>query len=50
MLHWLRFLDLVSNLLWYSIINPFILLDTKDSHLAHKEIRDNQKMKKYGHN
>ena len=39
MLHWFRFLDLIPNLLWYSIINPFILLDIEDSHLAHQEIR-----------
>lgn len=36
--------------IWYSIINSFILLGIKDSYWADKEIRDRQKMKKYGHN
>lgn len=36
--------------IWYSIFNLSILFDIKDSSLALKEIRDIQKMTKYGHN
>lgn len=45
MLHWLRFLDLISNFLWYSIINPFILLDIKDSYLPTRKLRIVRKQK-----
>lgn len=34
----------------FTDINPSILLDIKDFYLAHKEMTDSQKTKKYGHN
>lgn len=41
MLHWPGFLDFM----WYSIINPLILLDIENFFLTHKEMMDGQKWK-----
>lgn len=50
MLHWLQFLDLISDLLFDIWSLTFLFYFIKDYYLAHKQIRDSQETKKDGHN